>query len=90
MYNKTEGLSVEALAAAPQITHLIAEIPALTPEAMEHWSPVAVVDGFDGWAFNVESVKAAFKMGVGEGLRTLGSLLEMRRSEKLVILKRQG
>ncbi|OJT14972.1 hypothetical protein TRAPUB_8415 [Trametes pubescens] len=89
VYNKTEGLSVDALTAAPQFTHLIAEIPVLTPEAMEHWSPVAVVDGFDGWAFNIESVKAAFKMGLGEGLRTLRGLLEMRRSEKLVILKRK-
>ncbi|KAI0635529.1 Alg9-like mannosyltransferase family-domain-containing protein [Trametes polyzona] len=90
IYDKTEGLTPSDLAAWQNVTHLIAEVPALTPTALEHWTPVAVVDGFDGWALGVDRMKEAFGEGLRAGLGALGGLLEMRRSEKLVILKRSA
>ncbi|KAI0819273.1 Alg9-like mannosyltransferase family-domain-containing protein [Trametes gibbosa] len=88
VYDKTEHLTINEMTVAPHITHLIAEIPELTPAAMSHWTPVAVVDGFDGWALDTHSVKKAFEASLREGLSAITSLLEMRRSEKLAILKR--
>ncbi|OSC97695.1 glycosyltransferase family 22 protein [Trametes coccinea BRFM310] len=89
VYNKTENLSLRALTASKQITHLIAEIPALDSAVMDSWSPVAVVDGFDGWRLD-RHVGQAFKTGVGDGLKALGNALVMLRSEKLVILRRKS
>ncbi|CDO71804.1 Glycosyltransferase Family 22 protein [Trametes cinnabarina] len=89
VYNKTENLSLRALTDSKQITHLIAEIPALDSAVMDSWSPVAVVDGFDGWRLD-RDVGQAFKVGVAEGLKALGNALVMLRSEKLVILRRKS
>ncbi|KAI9061200.1 glycosyltransferase family 22 protein [Trametes sanguinea] len=89
VYNKTENLSLRALTASKQITHLIAEIPALDSAVMDSWSPVAVVDGFDGWRLD-RHVGQAFKTGVFDGLKALGNALAMLRSEKLVILRRKS
>ncbi|KAI0351772.1 hypothetical protein OH77DRAFT_1506366 [Trametes cingulata] len=87
VYNKTENLTIEQLTASNHITHLIAEIPSLTDGAMQAWRPVAVVDGFDGWHLHTD-VGQAFKEGLLEGVKSLANVLEMRRSEKLVILRR--
>ncbi|KAI0671330.1 Alg9-like mannosyltransferase family-domain-containing protein [Trametes maxima] len=88
-YDKTENLSFQALTATRDITHLIAEVATLpsTPSGLEAWTPVAVVDGFDGWVFD-RNVIGAFKAGLWEGLNALGNVLSMRRSAKLVILQR--
>ncbi|KAH9847241.1 Alg9-like mannosyltransferase family-domain-containing protein [Lenzites betulinus] len=88
VYDKTEHLTVDALTVAPHVTHLIAEIPELTSATMKHWTAIAIVDGFDGWAVNTGSVKKAFGVGLSEGISAMGNLLEMRRGEKLVLLKR--
>ncbi|KAI0366186.1 hypothetical protein BV20DRAFT_972227 [Pilatotrama ljubarskyi] len=89
VYNKTENLTMEDLAASRQITHLIAEIPSLTDAAMQAWRPVAVIDGFDGWRLHTD-VRQAFREGLLGGVKALVSVLEMRRTEKLVVLRRNS
>ncbi|KAH9943363.1 Alg9-like mannosyltransferase family-domain-containing protein [Epithele typhae] len=74
-YDKTEGLSLADLTADTRITHLIAEADALP--SSRSWTRVASVDGFDGWRLNLDVRLAG-----------LTKVLEMKKSEKLVILKR--
>ncbi len=88
VYDKTENLSFDDLTRAREITHLIAETASIPPSATSAWAPVAIVDGFDGWKLNPD-VKNAFQEGLFEGLKELTHVLEMKRSEKLVILKRR-
>ncbi|KAI9000476.1 Alg9-like mannosyltransferase family-domain-containing protein [Trametes punicea] len=88
VYNKTENLSMEALTASRQVTHLISEIPAISPAVMDSWSAIAIVDGFDGWRLD-KNVGQAFRIGMFEGLKALGNALQMVRSEKLVIMRRK-
>ena len=86
-YDKTEGLSLDALAAAREVTHVIAE--AADAHAARGWTPVAGVSGFDGWTLNLDAVRAGGKTLV-ERLQGVTGVLEMRRSEQLVILRRDG
>ncbi|RPD59719.1 hypothetical protein L227DRAFT_576143 [Lentinus tigrinus ALCF2SS1-6] len=89
VYDKTENLSFDALTRSPEITHLIAEMASITPFAASAWAPLAIVDGFDGWKLNLD-LKSAFQGGLFEGLKGLMYVLEMVRSEKLVILRRRA
>ncbi|OBZ66289.1 putative Dol-P-Man:Man(7)GlcNAc(2)-PP-Dol alpha-1,6-mannosyltransferase [Grifola frondosa] len=86
-YDKTEHLSPKALTADPMITHVIAESASAFPA--RQWAVVGAVDGFDGWRLN-RDVASGFKMGLMEGLKGVGRVLEMVRSEKLFILERKG
>ncbi|RDX56977.1 hypothetical protein OH76DRAFT_1459704 [Lentinus brumalis] len=88
VYDKTENLSFDDLTRAREITHLIAETASIPPSATSVWAPVAIVDGFDGWKLKGD-VKSAFQEGLFEGLKEMTHVLEMKRSEKLVILKRR-
>ena len=90
VYDKTENLSFADLTRTPEITHLIAESAALAPSAAKGWTPVAVVDGFDGWKVNREVARVFREGGLFEGMKALGGVLEMVRAEKLVILRRVG
>ena len=90
VYDKTENLSFADLTRSSEITHLIAESAALAPSAAKGWTPVAVVDGFDGWKVNREVARVFREGGLFEGLKALGGVLEMVRAEKLVILRRAG
>ena len=86
-YDKTENLSLKDLTAAREVTHLIAEADSPAAQATG-WTPVAIVDGFDGWRLNLEGVKGGHGKGVVDRLTALLNILEMRRSTKLVIMKR--
>lgn len=90
VYDKTENLSIQALTSSREITHLIAEIPSLSPSVTQYWTPVAVIDGFDGWRLHTDVVQAIKSAKVFDGLKALGNVLEMVRSEKLVILQRKA
>ncbi len=89
MYDKTENLTLDDLTRSQEITHLIAEASSVSPSALaaKGWTAVAVVDGFDGWRFNLD-VRSVLKDGLFEGVKGLGGVLEMVHSEKLIILKR--
>ena len=91
-YDKTENLSLEDLTASRNITHLIAEADSLAKLSSAYvraaWTPVASVDGFDGWRLDLEDVRVG--QGLAEKLEGLMGALEMRRSMQLVILKRAG
>ncbi len=89
VYDKTENLTLDDLTRSQEITHLIVEASSVSPSALaaKGWTVVVVVDGFDGWRFNVD-VSSALKDGLFEGVTRLGGVLEMVRSEKLIILKR--
>ncbi|KAI0760984.1 Alg9-like mannosyltransferase family-domain-containing protein [Trametes elegans] len=90
VYDKTEGLGLDALTAARRVTHLIAEASALGESALDAWAPVAVVDGFERWRLDVGGVREALaKAGVVQAVRALGRVLEMGRGGKLVILQRR-
>ena len=91
-YDKTENLSLDDLTASRNITHLIAEADSLAKLSSAYvraaWTPVASVDGFDGWRLDLEDVRGG--QGLAEKLEGLMGALEMRRSMQLVILKRAG
>ena len=86
-YDKTENLSLKDLTAAREVTHVIAEADSPAAQATG-WTPVAIVDGFDGWRLNLEDVKGGHGKGVMDRLTALLNILEMRRSAKLAIMKR--
>ncbi|OBZ66165.1 putative Dol-P-Man:Man(7)GlcNAc(2)-PP-Dol alpha-1,6-mannosyltransferase [Grifola frondosa] len=86
-YDKTERLSPKALTADPMITHVIAE--SASAFAARQWAVVGAVGGFDGWRVN-RDVISGFKMGLIQGLKGIGRVLEMVKSEKLFILERKG
>ncbi|KAH9885786.1 Alg9-like mannosyltransferase family-domain-containing protein [Cubamyces lactineus] len=90
VYDKTENMSIQALTSSKEITHLIAEIPSLSPSVTQYWTPVAVIDGFDGWRLHTDVVQAIKSAKVVDVLKALGNVLEMVRSEKLVILQRKA
>ncbi|KAI0787333.1 Alg9-like mannosyltransferase family-domain-containing protein [Fomes fomentarius] len=91
VYDKTENLTLDDLTRSEEITHLIVEAFSHSPSALaaKGWTEVAVVDGFDGWRFNW-NVRSALKDGLFEGVKRSGGALEMVRSEKLIILKRDA
>ena len=85
-------MSLDDLTASHNITHLIAEADSLAKLSSAYvrtaWTPVASVDGFDGWRLDLEGVRGG--QGLAEKLEGLMGALEMRRSTQLVILKRAG
>ncbi|KAI0787349.1 hypothetical protein C8Q74DRAFT_1251107 [Fomes fomentarius] len=91
VYDKSKNLTLDDLTRSQEITHLIVEASSNSPSALaaKGWTEVAVVDGFDGWQFNW-NVRSALKDGLFEGVKRLGGALEMVRSEKLIILKRDA
>ena len=91
VYDKTEGLSLADLTQARNVTHLIAEASEVDQcrKDAHGWTQVALVTGFDGWRFRGgHALRAALEQGrFGGG--GLGSVLEMQRSAKLVVLERK-
>ncbi|KAI1797080.1 Alg9-like mannosyltransferase family-domain-containing protein [Ganoderma leucocontextum] len=86
VYDKTENLSLADLTKSHNVTHLIAE--AGEEDRAHAWTSVALVAGFDGWWFHGgHALRTALSRGQLGGL---GSVLEMKRSAKLVILKRKA
>lgn len=87
VYDKTEGLSFADLTRSSNVTHLIAEVSGVEKygKDVREWAQVATVTGFDGWSFRGWH---ALKQGRLSGLG-LGSVLEMKRSAKLVVLERK-
>ena len=83
-------MSIQALTSSREITHLIAEIPSLSPSVTQYWTPVAVIDGFSGWRLHTDVVQAFKATKVIDGLKAVGNILEMVRSEKLVFLQRKA
>lgn len=94
-YNKTEGLTLAALAREPRVTHVIAEYADVlgattaTTSALDVWAPEAVIDGFAGWRVDWEVLKVRARGAAGT-LQGLGRALEMVRTPQLVIMKRKG
>nr|VWO95749.1 N/A [Ganoderma boninense] len=89
VYDKTENLSLADLARARNATHVIAEVEELHKgdrKDADAWIEVARVAGFDGWRFGGVRALAQGRFG---GLGDFGSVLEMRRSAKLVVLERR-
>ena len=89
VYDKTEGLSLADLTRSSNVTHLIAEASEIEKhrEYVREWAQVATVTGFDGWSFRgAYAVRTALSRGQFTGL---GSVLEMKRSAKLVVLERK-
>ena len=87
VYDKTENLSLADLTKSRNVTHVIAEVAVEEEEEdrANAWTQVAFVNGFDGWWFH-----GAHALAQGRrGFTGLGSVLEMRRSAKLVVLERK-
>ena len=92
VYDKTENLSLADLTKSRNVTHVIAEVAVEEEEEEEGthaWTQVAFVNGFDGWRFHGgHALRAALAQG-RQGFAGLGSVLEMKRSAKLVVLERK-
>lgn len=93
VYNKTEHLSPQTLAAAHEITHVIAESESASTFSSwftsSPWITVDTVDGFDRWSLN-PGVRSLVKEGLMESIDVLLHPLEMQTTEKLVILEKKG
>ncbi|KAM5539258.1 hypothetical protein V8D89_007131 [Ganoderma adspersum] len=90
VYDKTEGLSLADLTNTRNVTHVIAEVAVEEEDRTNAWTQVAFVSGFDGWWFHGgHALRAALAQG-RQGFTGLGSVLEMKRSAKLVVLERKG
>ncbi|PIL35310.1 hypothetical protein GSI_02035 [Ganoderma sinense ZZ0214-1] len=102
VYDKTENLSLADLTSARNVTHAIAEVDEFEFElelkkgegkgdrdsSADAWTQVARVTGFDGWWFGGAHALAQGRVGLRD--LDFGSVLEMKRSAKLVVLERRG
>ncbi|KAK7695295.1 hypothetical protein QCA50_002485 [Cerrena zonata] len=80
VYNKTENLTQLDITNTKDFTHVIAEVgDDAAGFALQQWDVVEAVEGFERWVPNLDLLKGA----------SIWELLQMVKSDKLVILERK-